>query len=144
MRLFHIDLIDVLPRQQLLGQWRELNSIFKKQNKHILINFIYDYPIEDLLSYSLTIIQEFEKRKYKIKTMENFIDYFFINTLNKTKFDLSNINAKPFKNKMNKIYLRQCIYNLEEKAMCDGISKNEWLKIYNKFKYDFDLWNGEV
>ena len=51
MRLWHKDLIEVLPRQQLLGQWRELNSIFKLQNRHILIDFVYVYPKEDLLTY---------------------------------------------------------------------------------------------
>ena len=40
MRLWHESLIEVLPRQQLLGQWRELNSIYKKEDKHILINFM--------------------------------------------------------------------------------------------------------
>ena len=43
MRLWHYDLIEYLPKQQLLGQWRELNSIYVKQDKHILINFIYEY-----------------------------------------------------------------------------------------------------
>ena len=59
MRLWHKDLIGVLPRQQLLGQWRELNSIFKLQNRHILINFVYDYPKQDLYLYSMEIISEF-------------------------------------------------------------------------------------
>ena len=40
MRLWHKDLIPYLPKKQLQGQWRELNSIYKLQNKHILINFI--------------------------------------------------------------------------------------------------------
>lgn len=30
MRLWHKDLIEVLPRQQLLGQWRECCAIAKK------------------------------------------------------------------------------------------------------------------
>lgn len=44
MRLWHIDLItnSLLPKSQLLAQWSELNSIFKKQDKNILINYIYD------------------------------------------------------------------------------------------------------
>ena len=52
MRLWHKDLIEVLSRQQLLGQWRELNSIFKLQNRHILINFVYDYHFGHLLGYT--------------------------------------------------------------------------------------------
>lgn len=34
MRLWHESLIEVLPRQQLLGQWRELNSIYKVCQEH--------------------------------------------------------------------------------------------------------------
>ena len=75
MRLFHKDLIEVLPRQQLLGQWRELNSIFKLQNRHILINFVYDYPKEHLKTYSLLVVKEMKKRGYKIN-MNNFYEYF--------------------------------------------------------------------
>lgn len=67
MRLWDFRLLDVLPRQQLLAQWRELNSIFKKQDNHILINFAYEYPKEDLMTYTILIIEEFNKRGYKIK-----------------------------------------------------------------------------
>ena len=42
MRLWHIDLIPYLPKSQLLAQWRELNSIFKKQDKHIFEKKILD------------------------------------------------------------------------------------------------------
>ena len=47
MRLWHYKLIPFLPNSQLIAQWRELNSIFKKQDKHILINYVYEYPKED-------------------------------------------------------------------------------------------------
>ena len=126
MRLWHKDLIEVLPRQQLLGQWRELNSIYKKQDKHILINFVYDYPKEDLLNYSLIIIQAFLKRGYKFN-MNNFNEYFG---------NLSWIecfSGDVFKEKMNERYLKQCLYNLQEKYDCGGISQEEWQKIEDKF-----------
>ena len=128
MRLWHKDLIEVLPRQQLLGQWRELNSIYKKQDKHILINFVYDYPKQDLYLYSMEIISEFFDRNYKIN-FDNFDDYF------------SDLPYKPiatnkdiiFKGKMNERYLKQCLYNLQEKYDCGGISQEEWQKIEDKF-----------
>lgn len=40
----------------------------------------------------------------------------------------------------DKIYLRECIYNLEEKARRGIFTKDEWEKIYNKFSSEFDLW----
>ena len=138
MRLWHIKVLDVLPRQQLLAQWRELNSIYKKQDNHILINFVYDYSKEHLLLYSNLVIEEIRKRGYKIKTLDNYNNYF--------KGIVSTENILPyncFKEKMNDIYLRECLYNLEEKAYAGGITKTEWNKIYNKFKNTFDLWEGD-
>ena len=41
MRLWHKDIIRFLPKGQLVSQWKELGSIYKNQNKHILINYIY-------------------------------------------------------------------------------------------------------
>ena len=41
MRLWHRDIIRFLPKGQLVSQWKELGSIYKNQNKHILINYIY-------------------------------------------------------------------------------------------------------
>lgn len=81
MRLWHIDLIPVLPQKQLLGQWRELNSIFKLQNRHVLINFVYNYPKEHLYNYSLKIICEMQKRNYKID-FSNFLGIFLPRSCN--------------------------------------------------------------
>lgn len=52
MRLWHTDLIPYLPKSQLVAQWIELNSIYKKQDNHILINYVYNYGKEYLLYYS--------------------------------------------------------------------------------------------
>lgn len=141
MRLWHKDLIEVLPRQQLLGQWRELNSIYKKQDKHILINFVYDYPKEHLKTYSLLVIKEMKKREYKIN-MDNFYEYF------EDKFELNEDKTiksiklgtyfvynddEVYQEKMNDEYLKICYYNLLEKYRCGGISQEEWQKIGDKF-----------
>lgn len=124
MRLWHTDLISVLPRQQLLGQWRELNSIFVKQDKHILINFVYEYEKDDLFSYSLMVISEMNRRGYKVNS-SNFRAYF-----EEGKYG---IITKPFAGKMTERYLRQCLYNLQEKADCGGITQIEWNLICSKF-----------
>jgi len=126
LRLFHKDLISVLPRQQLLGQWRELNSIFKLQNKHILINFVYDYPKGHLYTYSMMVAQEMKRRNYKVD-FTNFDNYFdeAINWVNE---------EYCFKDKMNKEYFIICYYNLLEKYRCGGITDEEWKPINDLFK----------
>lgn len=111
MRLWHVDLIPYLPRTQLLAQWRELNSIFKKQDKHILINYIYtDY--DALENYSFDIITEFKKRNYKMKDYNNF-ENFFNNTEHKTTKLGYDKNFKEH----NKEYLLICFMNLYEKYL---------------------------
>ena len=131
MRLWHESLIEVLPRQQLLGQWRELNSIYKKEDKHILINFIYEYPKKDLLLYSLKVILTMQRRGCNIN-LKNFIDYFQIKDYKEMQKILLS-NAKTFVKKMNKRYLLQCYYNLQEKYDCGGITEKEWNKINQRF-----------
>lgn len=131
MRLWHESLIEVLPRQQLLGQWRELNSVYKKEDKHILINFIYEYPKKDLLLYSLKVILTMQRRGYNIN-LKNFIDYFQIKDYKEMQKILLS-NAKTFVKKMNKRYLLQCYYNLQEKYDCGGITEKQWNKINQRF-----------
>lgn len=133
MRLWDYRLLPYLPKSQILGQWRELNSIFKKQDKHILINYIYEYPKEDLFAYSVMVFKEMNKRGYKCK-IENYQKYFFDDsTLN----DYPNHNNGyekfiPFKNHHNNKYLKQCFYNLQEKF--DRKQKDFDEETYNKLK----------
>ena len=128
MRLWHKALIPYLPKQQLLGQWRELNSIYKRQNKHILINFIYKYDKVVLYVYSALVIDEMEKRHYKIN-LDNFFEY-FKDIDDCIKFDFDEI----YRYKMDDRYLIQCLYNLQEKYDCGGITQQEWDIIEQKFK----------
>lgn len=143
--MWHKDLVDVLPRQQFLSEWRELNSIYKKQDNHILINFVYEYPKEHLLYYSNLIIEEFNKRGYKIKSLDNYNTYFkeILYPEDKLYPKIMITDVTLFQVKMDDRYLRQCLYNLEEKAMCGGMTKEEWKKIYNKYKDRFVLWEGD-
>lgn len=76
MRLWHIDLIPYLPKSQLIAQWRELNSIYKKQDNHILINYVYNYDKEYLLYYSNRVLFEMKQRGITVKSFENFFNYF--------------------------------------------------------------------
>lgn len=108
MRLWHIDLIPYLPKSQILAQWQELNSIYKKQDKHILINYIYNYGKEYLYCYSKAVIDEMEKRNYKIKSFDNFEKYF--SGVDK--------NCRGLKYpEHNEDYLMICYFNLGEKYL---------------------------
>ena len=116
MRLWHKELIKHLPKSQLLAQWRELNSLYKKQDKHILINFVYDYDKKHLFNYSALVIEEFYNRGYKIKSLDNFLNYF--QDLSGNEEDIYLPFNEIYKNKMNEEYLKICCWNLYEKYLC--------------------------
>ena len=89
MRLWHKDLIDVLPRQQLLGQWREWFAIAKNIQEigtpnHILVNRIMDHGLNDFLVYGFMVYQELKRRGYKVdfsKFSEYMANGFYIRQL---------------------------------------------------------------
>ena len=98
MRLWHIDIIPYLPDYQLSEQWKELDLIFRKQPKDILINYIYDYPKEYLLYYSRIVIKEFLKRHIIIHDFKNYDGYFKDVTIKESdKFRYLQHNNKYFK-----------------------------------------------
>lgn len=111
MRLWHWKLLPYLPKSQLVAQWRELNSIYVKQDKHILINYVYDYDRVHLLAYSLLVIDELGKRGIEPK-LDNF-NKFFENTRLIAAGKIAIF--EPFPQHHNHRYLLQCFANLQEK-----------------------------
>lgn len=120
MRLWHYKLIPFLPKSQLIAQWRELNSIFKKQDNHILINYVYEYPKEDLMEYTCRLLREMRRRDITIKSKENMNKYFgkekneIFNNLVSLRKEYKG-NYIPFRKHHNNRYLIQCYFNLQEK-----------------------------
>ena len=109
MRLWHHLLIPYLPNLQLISQWRELNSIYARQNRHILINYVYEYPLSHLYNYSLLIMEEMKKRGIKVRSYQKFNDYF----KEKNFKDIAEI----YQFHHNDEYLRICCWNLYEKMI---------------------------
>ena len=137
MRLWHKDLIHYLPKQQLLGQWRECCSIAsniksKGSPNHILVNKIMDYPLEHFYIFCYLVYAEMIDRGYKVNWNRLQI---VENNLTKPEDYCAMYSLHIFYNWHNDIYLRECLYNLEEKYLCGGITKNEWKLIYDRFNY---------
>lgn len=134
MRLWHKSLIPYLPRQQLLAQWRECCAIAKSiaekgTPNHILVNKIMEYPTIHFLIYSTEVVNEIERRAYKVskRSQTNF-------QKNYDRFKNQEISGLIFYGWHNDRYLKQCLYNLQEKYDCGGISEREWLPIEDVFK----------
>lgn len=135
MRLWHIDLIDALPKNQLVAQWRELSAIagaILKNNtpNHLLVNFVMNYPFDHFISYAKLVREEMTKRGYR--TMNSVWDKII-----SLKHDYVILpKEKIFNFEMNKEYLTVCYYNLYEKYLRGGISEKDMLQITNKIKYE--------
>lgn len=126
MRLWHYQMIPVLPRQQLIAQWRELSAIVgniqsKGSPNHILVNKIMDYPMEHLVNYAALVRSELLARNYK-PTDKVWEKIQSVCPEWKTLYSI-------FENWHNERYYTQCYYNLQEKYECGGISKEEWERI---------------
>lgn len=135
MRLWHKSLIEVLPREQLVSQWRECsaiagNIIKKGTPNHILVNKIMDYPLEHFISYSFYVKKEMLRRNY------NIMDKVW-NKICSVKLDQSDFcileKEKIFLYWHDLRYLVQCFYNLQEKYDCGGIRKEDWQNITKKY-----------
>ena len=135
MRLWHIDLIPYLPDSQLLAQWRELNSIFKKQDKHILINYIYNYRKEYLWRYTAKLVNEMTDRGIKIKHWDNYDEYF-----KELYVVFTDLRFKEH----NHEYLTICYWNLREKYLRGqkDFTADVWEKLDEFYKKEIE--NGKA
>lgn len=132
MRLWHKDFISVLPREQLVAQWRELSAIAGSIQKkgtpnHILVNFVIDYPFDHFITYANIVRTEMTKRGYK--TNQAVFDKIVSLKPNWETIDFEGL----YKEKMDFEYLTICFYNLREKALCGGFPKNDAIKIYDLY-----------
>lgn len=138
MRLWHYKLVKngLLPKSQLIAQWRELNSIYEKQDNHILINYIYEYDKQDLLLYSNMVITQLRLLRTK-----NGKPYAInLDKYNKYFSNITNCNCdKPFGNHHNNEYLQICYWNLREKYLRGqkDFSKELWWELFNYCKECF-------
>lgn len=130
MRLWHKDLIQVLPRQQLIAQWRECCCIARNiavngTPNHILVNKIMDYPVSDFHRYARLVADEMEYRGYNCD-YKRFTQYKKALGFKATDMLLGN---PIFEGWHNHRYLLQCYFNLAEKYDCGGISRQEYARI---------------
>lgn len=66
MRLWHQGLIPKLPRQQLLGQWRECIALLGNGwgRKHKTVDYVFTHPENYLTAYSYQVYLEMKRRGY--------------------------------------------------------------------------------
>lgn len=107
MRLWHESLIHKLPRQQLLGQWRECIALLGKGwgKKHSVVNYVFNYDRNRLANYAELIAFEMVDRGYNpnIGLIEKHLT--------------GPIFDSPLYKEHNDGYLKECVENLKGKGI---------------------------
>ena len=68
MRLWPLEILPQLPRQQLLGQHRECCALRGKGwgRKHATVDYVFRHCLDHLYQYHLQVMVEMMKRGYKV------------------------------------------------------------------------------
>lgn len=129
LRLWHKDLIHALPSQRLIFQWQDCCAIARNIAtigipNHILVNKIMDYPIAHFYNYSNLVLEEMYNRGFSTtitakKKFDEFVEKIDTNYKDYVSYE------ELFYNWHNDKYFWQCLYNLEEKYDCGGITEEE-------------------
>lgn len=144
MRLWHKDLVSYLPRKQLVAQWRECCAICsnwanKGTPNHLLVNKVLKYPSIHFMEYTRLVVSEMMDRGYKLnpRVMENFVNNYDCFGVSSETIIGARVERIIFEGWHNDRYLKQCLYNLQEKYDCGGISEEEWKVLEDAFGKKF-------
>lgn len=144
MRIWHFELVRVLPDAQLIAQWRELCAIAGRIAKigypnHILVNKVMYYSAKELIDFSTRVTEEMHYRGFKMNPKT--YDKFYHNVMdNKDKFkEIKPYSGGQYKDWHNDRYYWQCFHNLQEKYDCGGINDREWKRIQTNRSFFYSL-----
>ena len=118
MRLWHEQIINILPKNQLLGQHRECCALRGNgwMKKHRTVDYVFLYSPYHLFTYHSLVMDEMEKRGYKVS-----IEWRDKNYRGKTAENYCNLEEKiiesPIYKEHNAEYLIECIENLQRKGI---------------------------
>ena len=118
MRLWHEQILHLLPSNQLLGQHRECCALRGNgwNRKHKTVDYIFLYSPYHLFAYHSLVMDEMKRRGYKVS-----IEWRDKNYRGKTAEMYYNLEEKiidkPIYKEHNTEYLYECIENLKNKGI---------------------------
>ena len=118
MRLWHEQIIHLLPKNQLLGQHRECCALRGNgwNKKHKTVEYVFTYSPYNLFIYHSKIMDEMEKRGYRVS--REWRDKNYRGQKAESYSNLEEINTStPIYKEHNNEYLLECIENLARKGI---------------------------
>ncbi|MGF3076371.1 TIGR02328 family protein [Facklamia sp. P12955] len=118
MRLWHEDLIPLLPRQQLLGQHRECCALRGKGwgKPHSTVNYVFSYHPYKLYQYHVLVMEEMIARGYQPDSL--WLDPKYRGKSAPSYKDLEERSLDcPIYPEHDEVYLQACLMNLKDKGI---------------------------
>ena len=118
MRLWHEQIIHLLPKNQLLGQHRECCALRGNgwNKKHKTVDYVFKYSPYNLFIYHSKIMDEMEKRGYRVSKEWRDKNYRGQKAESYSNLEETNISSPIYK-EHNREYLAECIENLAGKGI---------------------------
>ena len=118
MRLWHEELIPLLPRQQLLGQHRECCAMRGNGwgKKHRVVDYVFKHSLHDLELYHAKVMQEMFNRGYKVSS-EWFYRNYRGKHINTVPNDLIPLIKEKVYLERDEVYMYECLENLAKKGI---------------------------
>ena len=118
MRLWHEQIIHLLPKNQLLGQHRECCALRGNgwNKKHKTVDYVFTYSPYNLFIYHSKIMDEMEKRGYRVSIEWRDKNYRGQKAESYSNLEETNISTPIYK-EHNDEYLAECIENLAGKGV---------------------------
>lgn len=123
MRLWHEQLIHKLPRQQLLGQHREIAALRGNGwgRNHATVNYVFNYSPYKLYQFHVLVMNEMHLRGYHPN--EIWYDPYYRGQTCAPYIDLTpSILTAPIYPEHNASYLKECLMNLATKGITLSIT----------------------
>ena len=118
MRLWHEQIISILPKNQLLGQHRECCALRGNgwNRRHKTVDYVFLYSPYHLFTYHSLVMDEMEKRGYKVAI--EWRDKNYRGKIAENYYNLKEtIIERPIYKEHNAEYLIECIENLRKKGI---------------------------
>ncbi len=118
MRLWHEDLLSLLPREQLLGQHRECCALRGKGwgKKHSVVDYVFTYSPYKLFLYHSLVMEQMSKRGYKADPL--WLDPFYRGKSCKAYEHIKELpRTFPIYSEHDEAYKLECLENLAQKGI---------------------------